>query len=72
LKPVRLLVALVGLVAIGLAYRTGNVDYLFIAVAALFGGLYLMGTLNRSGQRDDHSKANSKGKPAKDKNQNQR
>jgi hypothetical protein len=58
----------VGLVAIGLAYKTGNLDFLFIAIAALFGGLYLMGALNRSGQQEDENKTNNKGKTAKDKN----
>ena len=72
MKPVRLLLSLIGLVAIALAYITGDLYFLIIAIAALFGGLYLMGALGRSGQQDNQNKANSKGKPAKDKNQNQR
>ncbi|HXQ93349.1 MAG TPA: hypothetical protein VN739_10120 [Nitrososphaerales archaeon] len=71
MKPARLLLSLVGLVAIGLAYKTGNLDFLFIAIAALFGGLYLMGALSRSGQQDDENKTNSKDKSSKDKNRSQ-
>ena len=73
LKPARLILSLIGLVAIGLAYRTGNPDYLLIAIAALFGGLYLMGALGRasSSQQDNQDKSSTKGKSAKDKNQNQ-
>jgi flagellar biosynthesis component FlhA len=72
LKPAQVILSLVGLVAIVLAYRTGNPDYLLIAIAALFGGLYLMGALRRSGQQDNQKATNSKAKSAKDKNQNQR
>ena len=71
MKPARLLVALIGLVAIGLAYRTENPDFLLLAVAALFAGLYLMGALSRSGQQENDDKSNSKSRDAKDKNQNQ-
>ena len=71
MKPLRLLIALIGLVAIGLAYKTGNVDYLLIAVVAMFGGLYLMGALSRSRQVDDRDNKPSN-KSTRGKNQNQK
>jgi hypothetical protein len=43
LKIPQLILSLIGLGAIILAYVTGKLDYLIIAVAAFVGGLYYMG-----------------------------
>lgn len=68
MKTSRLIVSLIGLVAIVLTYYTGNLYYLIIAVAAFFAGLYMMGANRRpaetkktKGERDvDSRKKNAK------------
>jgi membrane protein implicated in regulation of membrane protease activity len=56
LKAGRLIVSLVGLVALALAYYTGNLFFLILAVVAFIGGLYLMGA-NRKPQEKKNEKA---------------
>ncbi len=43
MKPVRLALALIGLAMLALAYATGNLYFLVVAIVAFFAGLYLMG-----------------------------
>ena len=51
MKTSRLIVSLIGLVAIALTYYTGNLYYLIIAVAAFFAGLYMMGANRRPAEK---------------------
>jgi hypothetical protein len=50
-KTIRLLLSLVGLVAISLAYITHDLYFLVVAIGAFVAGLYFMGAIGRqSGQ----------------------
>jgi hypothetical protein len=53
MKTARLLLSLVGLIAISLAYITHNLYFLVIAIGAFIAGLYFMGAI---GQRSDQNK----------------
>jgi len=71
LKTAQLALSLLGLASIALAYKTGQVAYLIIALAAFIGGLYYMGAI---GRRSSNAKQDPKShKPsgnAKDKSPN--
>ena len=51
MKPLRTVLALVGLAAILLTYTTRNLYFLIVAVVALFAGFYLMGANRRDAGR---------------------
>jgi uncharacterized membrane protein len=53
LKVSRLIVAIIGLAALGLAYFTGSVLFLVVAVVAFIGGLYLMGANKKPVQKEE-------------------
>jgi hypothetical protein len=53
MKTARLLLSLIGLVAISLAYITHSLYFLVVAIGAFIAGLYFMGAI---GQRSDQSK----------------
>lgn len=59
MKASRLVVSLVGLAALALAYFTGSVLFLAVAVIAFIGGLYLMGTNRKPVQRKDEEQNES-------------
>ena len=46
----RTLLAIIGLVAIALAYLTANLYFLILAVVVFFIGLYIMGAMRRSSE----------------------
>jgi len=52
MKPVRLLLSVVGLVAISLTYITHDLYFLLIAIVAFVAGLYFMGAIGRSSGQD--------------------
>jgi len=72
LKTIQLVLSIIGLVSIALAYKTGDIDFLIIALAAFIGGLYYMGAIGRrsSGQNQD-PKSEKKTGNAKGKSRNQ-
>ncbi len=47
MKTAQIALSLLGLAAIALAYKTGQVAYLIIALVAFVGGLYYMGAIGR-------------------------
>jgi hypothetical protein len=47
LKTAQIALSLLGLASIVLAYKTGQVAYLIIALVAFIGGLYYMGAIGR-------------------------
>ncbi len=51
MRPARVVLALVGLVALLLAYLTGSIYLLVVAVIAFIVGLYLMGMGRRANQQ---------------------
>ena len=59
MKTSRLVVSLIGLVAIALAYYYQNVYYLIIAVIAFFAGLYMMGANRRPAQTKKEPESDS-------------
>ena len=65
MKIPQLALSLIGLVAILLAYKTGEVEFLIIALAAFGGGLYYMGAIGRKSTAKDEATEKS----AKDKSQ---
>jgi hypothetical protein len=68
LKLAQLALSLIGLAAIILAYVTGKVEFLIIALVAFVGGLYYMGAI---GRRSNTENQTTEKKSAKDKSQNQ-
>jgi len=56
LKTAQLLLSIVGLAAIALAYITGRVEFLIIALAAFVGGLFYMGAIGRRAAKDKSQK----------------
>jgi len=72
LKPVRLLLSIVGLIAIILAYVTGKLEFLIVALVAFAAGLYYMGAIGkRSSSTKDQDSETERKKSAKDKSQKQ-
>jgi hypothetical protein len=67
LKIPQLVLSLIGLAAIALAYETGKLEFLIIALAAFVGGLYYMGALGRKNGTEQTEKKND----AKNKSRNQ-
>ena len=68
MKTVQLVLSLVGLIAIALAYKTGSLDFLIIALAAFIGGLFYMGAIGRRVTTTEESDSQAeKKKAAKDK-----
>jgi hypothetical protein len=67
MKIPQLILSLIGLAAILLAYVTGEVAFLIIALVAFVGGLYYMGAIGRKSIPKDEET----GKSAKDKSQKQ-
>jgi Na+/proline symporter len=59
LKVSRLIVAIIGLAALGLAYFTGSVLFLVVAVVAFIGGLYLMGANKKPVQKGENASEKS-------------
>jgi Na+/proline symporter len=55
LRTGRLLISLIGLAALALAYLTGSVVFLGLAVVAFIGGLYLMGANKKPVKKNDES-----------------
>ena len=64
LKAGRLVVSLIGLAALAIAYYTGSLEFLAIAIIAFIAGLYLMGAnkrpVRKKDQEHDASKKSSK------------
>ena len=71
MKIGRLVVSLAGLVSIALAYITGNLYFLYIAIAALFVGLVLMGAIGRRGQAKEEGSAKTDSKKSRMVSRNQ-
>lgn len=73
MKPVRLILSLVGLAAIILAYVTGRLEFLIVALIAFIVGLYYMGAVGRKSTAKDRDSIAQKKKTGnvKDKSQEQ-
>ncbi len=71
MRPLRTLLALIGLVAIVLTYVTRNLYFLIIAVAALFAGFYLMGAARRGSEKDRNQDKSGMNKSSLRKNRKQ-
>lgn len=56
MKTARLLLSIVGLVAISLTYITHNLYFLVIAIGAFVGGLYFMGAIGSGSKQKIPSK----------------
>jgi flagellar biosynthesis component FlhA len=67
LKTAQLVLSIIGLIAIALAYITGKLEFLIIALAAFIGGLFYMGAIGRRSKSNESSTK----KNAKDKSQKQ-
>jgi len=65
LKLSRLLVSLIGLAALAVAYYTGSLEFLAIAIVAFVAGLYLMGANKRPIQKKDQEEQNASDKSSK-------
>ncbi len=62
MKIGRLILALIGLVALVIAYFTGSLIFLVLAVAAFVAGLYLMGANKKPIKKTDDEKDERKRK----------
>lgn len=69
----RLILSLVGLAAIILAYVTGKLEFLIVALLAFVAGLYYMGAIGRRAKAKDQDSITQKKKTGnvKDKSQKQ-
>ena len=65
MKLSRLLVSLIGLAALAVAYYTGSLEFLAIAIVAFVAGLYLMGANKRPIQKKDQEEQNASDKSSK-------
>lgn len=65
MKTGRLIVSLIGLVALAVAYFTGSIIFLGLAVVAFIGGLYLMGANKRPVQKKDEEEPDATEKSSK-------
>jgi len=70
LKTPQLILSLLGLVAIALAYWTGKLEFLIIALAAFVGGLYYMGAIGKRSTSREESKSQKNSGNTKDKSRN--
>jgi len=65
LKTGRLIVSLIGLAALAVAYFTGSIIFLGLAVVAFIGGLYLMGANKKPVQKKDEEEQEAAKKNSK-------
>ena len=65
MKLGRLVVSLIGLAALAVAYYTGSLEFLAIAIVAFVAGLYLMGANKRPIQKRDQEEQNTSEKSSK-------
>lgn len=65
MKLGRLVVSLIGLAALAVAYYTGSLEFLAIAIIAFVAGLYLMGANKRPVQKKDQEEQNASEKSSK-------
>jgi len=68
MKTVRLLLSIVGLIAISLTYITGNLYFLILAIGAFIAGLYFMGAIGRSPEQKVPAKKDDRPTGKKDRN----
>ncbi|MGA2874485.1 MAG: hypothetical protein ABSE82_02990 [Nitrososphaerales archaeon] len=65
MKTGRLIVSLIGLAALAVAYFTGSIIFLGLAVVAFIGGLYLMGANKKPAQNKDEEEEDATKKSSK-------